>query len=194
MKLVSAFAATLLALQAAPTLAQVTETTQSSPGKATMARTRTVTAVVTEVDAAAGTVTLKGPDGRIHPLKAGPDVRNLAQVAVGQRVTVRYLESLTLTLKKDGKVVVGGTATAAGARTKAGELPGGALAAQAEVTADVIAVDSKAQIVTLKGPQQTMDLRVRDPAQLKLIKVGDQVHAVYTQAVAVSVQPAPASK
>jgi Cu/Ag efflux protein CusF len=44
--------------------------------------------------------------------------------------------------------------------------------------------------VTLKGPNQTVDLKVRDPAQLKLIKVGDQIQAVYTEAVAVGVEPA----
>jgi hypothetical protein len=35
---------------------------------------------------------------------------------------------------------------------------------------------------------------VDDPEQLKLIKVGDQVEAVYTQAVAVTVEPVAAKK
>jgi Cu/Ag efflux protein CusF len=49
-------------------------------------------------------------------------------------------------------------------------------------------------MVTLKGPKQTVDLYVADPAQLKLIKVGDQIEAVYQQALAVAVEPAPAQK
>jgi Cu/Ag efflux protein CusF len=48
--------------------------------------------------------------------------------------------------------------------------------------------------VTLRGPKQTVDLRVNDPEQLKLIKVGDQIEAVYAQALALSVEPAPAAK
>jgi len=56
-----------------------------------------------------------------------------------------------------------------------------------EVTADVIAVDAKTQTLTLKGPNQTVDLKVADPAQFKLVKVGDQIQAVYTEALAVSV-------
>jgi Cu/Ag efflux protein CusF len=38
--------------------------------------------------------------------------------------------------------------------------------------------------------EHTVDLRVPDKNQLKLIKVGDQVQATYTEAVAVSMEPA----
>jgi Cu/Ag efflux protein CusF len=184
--------AALLGILAAPALAQPTDTQvmkESSPGKATAARTRTVVATVTEVDAAKGHVTLKGPKGREIPLQVGPEVRNLAQVKVGDKVTVKYLEALSLTLMKDGKAVVAANATDATARAPAGGLPGGAVAQQVEVTADVIGVDTKSQIVTLKGPKETVEMRVQDPKQLKLIKVGDQIQAVYTQALALSVQP-----
>ncbi len=63
-----------------------------------------------------------------------------------------------------------------------------------EVTADVTAVNRKSHLVTLRGTEYEVDLLVSDPEQLKLIKVGDQVHAVYTEAVALSVAPAPAGK
>jgi len=59
------------------------------------------------------------------------------------------------------------------------------------VIADVIAVDAKKQSVRLRGPQRTVDLKVRDPNQFKLIKVGDQVEATFTEAVAIAVEPAP---
>jgi hypothetical protein len=35
---------------------------------------------------------------------------------------------------------------------------------------------------------------MRDPEQLKLVKVGDQVDATYTEALAISVEPATAKK
>jgi Cu/Ag efflux protein CusF len=161
-----------------------------SPGKIEAVRSRTLVATVTEVDAAKGTVTLKGPKGNEMPLKAGPDVRNLGQVAVGDQVTVKYVEALSLALKKDGKELPGATATSAAGRAPAGARPAGAVAEQVEVTADVVAVDGKNGIVTLKGPQQVVEMRVQDPAQLKLIKVGDQIQATYTQAVALKVEPA----
>jgi hypothetical protein len=58
----------------------------------------------------------------------------------------------------------------------------------------VVAVNTKTRTITLRGPKQTVNLRLRDPNQIKLIKVGDQVEATYTEAAAVSVEPAPAPK
>jgi Cu/Ag efflux protein CusF len=46
-------------------------------------------------------------------------------------------------------------------------------------------------MVKLKGPKRTVDLKVRDPSQLKLIKVGDQIEATFTEAIAIAVEPAP---
>ena len=62
------------------------------------------------------------------------------------------------------------------------------MARQVEVTADVIALDAKTQTVTLRGPKQVVDLKVPDAGQFKLIKVGDQIQATYTEAVALSVE------
>ena len=40
---------------------------------------------------------------------------------------------------------------------------------------------------------EIVDLPVQDPEQLKLVKKGDHVKATYTQALAVSVEPAAAA-
>ena len=61
------------------------------------------------------------------------------------------------------------------------------------VVADVIGVDAATQTVTLRGPRRTVDVKVRDPAQFKLVAKGDQVQATYTEALAVSVEPAKAA-
>jgi len=74
---------------------------------------------------------------------------------------------------------------------KPGQAPGAAAGRQVTVIADVMSVDAKKQTVRLRGPQRTVDLKVRDPNQFKLIKVGDQVEATFTEAVAIAVEPAP---
>ena len=163
---------------------------ETAPGKATLARATKVTGTVESIDIAQRRVVLKGPKGKTFPMTVGPDVRNLEQVKVGDAVVVRYLEALSLTLMKDGKALRSSSQSADGARAPAGQRPGGVVATQVEATADVIAVDRKAQVVTLRGPKQVVDLKVRDPEQLKLIKVGDQIHAVYTEALALAVEPA----
>jgi Cu/Ag efflux protein CusF len=163
--------------------------TDTAPGKGTIAHTTRVTATVEAIDVQKREVTLKGPKGNLFPLTVGPDVRNLEQVKVGDKVVVRYLEALSLTLMKGGKELRSSSDAYDGARAPAGDRPGGIVAEKVEVTADVIAKDPHSHTVTLRGPKQTVEMRVRDPAQFKLIKVGDQVQAVYTQALALSVEP-----
>ena len=185
----------LLGALALPAVAQTSGATmQTSPGKATLRHEHQIVATVEEVDAAKGHVTLKGPKGNLVPLTVGPEVRNLAQVKVGDKVRVRYAEALSLTLKKDGKELPSAKAASETMRAPAGATPAGAVGEQVTVVANVIAVDAKTHQVTLKGPNRTVDLYVEDPEQLKLIKVGDQVEAEYTQAVALTVEPAEAAR
>jgi hypothetical protein len=188
--------ATLFGALCVPALAQqsgndtTTVVTDSSPGKATIAHSRRVVATVEAIDAQTRQVTLKGPKGGLLDMELGSDVRNLDQVKVGDRVVVHYVEALTLTLMKDGKEIRGRGETSDAVRTAPGQRPGGAAAAQIKVTADVIGVDHKHHVVTLRGPKQVVELHVVDPEQLKLIKVGDQIEATYTEALALSVEPA----
>ena len=76
-------------------------------------------------------------------------------------------------------------------RAPLGAKPGGTLGREVKIVADVVAVNPKTRTVTLKGPKgNTVDLKVEDPAQFANIKMGDQVDAVYTEALAISVEPA----
>lgn len=162
----------------------------SAPGQATLTSAVSISARVEAIDAATRQLTLKGPQGNLNTVTAGPDVRNFGQIKVGDMVVARYVESLTLTLKKDGKELRSSVETPGAARSAVGERPAGIVAKQTEVTGNVIAVDAKTQTVTLKGPKQTVELKVPDAGQFKLIKVGDQIQAVYIEAVALSVEPA----
>lgn len=162
----------------------------SAPGTATIANAVTMSARVEAIDKAQRQVTLKGPKGNVQTVTAGPEVRNFDQIAVGDMLVVRFVEALTLTLKKDGKELRSNVEVKDGARAKAGEKPAGIVGRQVEVTADVIAIDQKTQTLTLRGPKQTVELKVRDPEQFKLVKVGDQIQAVYTEALALSIEVA----
>jgi Cu/Ag efflux protein CusF len=164
------------------------------PGVAGAMQTVKVAGTITAIDPATRAVTIKGPQGHDATITAGPEVKNFAQMKVGDQVNVEYVEALTLELKKGGKAIVARTEQAGMGTAKPGERPAGMVGRQVTITADVIAVDAATQMVTLKGPRQTVDLEVRDPEQFKLIKVGDQVEANYTEALAISVEPAVAKK
>ena len=161
---------------------------KSEPGKVAIAHVTKVTATVEAIDQAKRQVTLKGPKGNTLVLPVSPEAKNFDQVKVGDKVVVGYIEALSLTLKKDGKELRSKTDTSDMARSAKGEQPGGPAVRQVTVIADVIAVNAKKHTVTLKGPEQTVDLKVRDPKQLKLIKVGDQIEAVYSEGLAVTIE------
>jgi Cu/Ag efflux protein CusF len=188
-KRVIVLVATLLGAAAAA-LAQQPPTEAGQAAAASVVR---ITASVEGVDAANRIVTLKGPRGRVVTLPVAPEVQNLDQVKAGDIVVVRYLEALSLELKKSGAGVRERTEI----QTVAGAKPGEHLAAGEvrllTVVGDVVGVDPKRQIVTLRGPRRTVDVKVRDPNQLRLLKVGDLVEATYTEAVAIAIESAPKS-
>jgi hypothetical protein len=167
---------------------------KSEPGKVSAAQVTKITATVEAIDQAKREVTLKGPKGNTLVLPVSAEAKNFDQVKVGDKVVVGYIEALSLTLKKGGKELPSKTEKADMARAEAGTQPGGAAVHQVSVTADVTAKDAKKHTVTLKGPQQTVDLKVRDPEQFKLIKVGDQIEAVYSEGLAVTLEPVKAAK
>jgi len=186
--LVAAIASTFALIQ--PALGQVSNTaTTSSPGKVGVAQTVAVSATITAIDKATRGITLKGPKGDVVTVTAGPEVKNFEQLKVGDVVNISYLEALALELKKGGGLKVAKTETAGAAGVKPGEQPAGVVGRQVTVVGDVIKLDAATQTITVKGPQRTVELKARDPEQFKLIAVGDQIQATYTEALAVAVTP-----
>jgi hypothetical protein len=102
-------------------------------------------------------------------------VKNFDQIKVGDKVVAQYLQALTLELKK-GPGLRQRTEREAATRAKPGEKPAGAVARQVTIVADVIEVNPEKKLITLKGPKNnTVDLEVRNPDHLKVVKKGDQV-------------------
>ena len=164
----------------------------SEPGKAAMARTVEVSAQVIAIDKATRTLTLKGPKGEALDVVAGEEVRNFDQIKVGDNVVARYVAALTLELKKT-KVAAGDPTVREGlAKAQPGERPAVAGARQITAIADVTAVDPQKSTITLKGPRgNVVTLNVQNPDQFKVVKKGDQVEVTYTEALALTVEPAP---
>jgi len=164
----------------------------SEPGKAAIVRAAEISAQVVAIDKATRTVTLKGPKGNVVDIVASADVKNFDQIKVGDFVVARYAQALTLELRKT-KVKAGEPIVTEGAaRAKPGERPAVAGAREVTAIADVIGVDAKKSTITLKGPRgNVVTLDVKNPDQFKVVKKGDQVEVTYTEALALSVEPAP---
>jgi Cu/Ag efflux protein CusF len=165
---------------------------EGPPPSGTVAeQTVTATATVEKIDHGTRQVTLRRADGSSTTLKVGPEARNLAQVKPGDEVVVAYHESLAYEVRRAGEATPGAELAGATARAKPGEKPAGVDAQQLTVTSTIEAIDTAAGTVTLKGADgETLTTKVRDPEKLKLVRVGDLVELTYTQAIAVSVEPA----
>jgi hypothetical protein len=171
---------------------KVVEAKAVAPGKAAAAQAVEVRAIVVGIDKAGRTVDLKGPKGRVVTLAVSEEARNFDQVQLGDHVVVRYMRALSLELKKTGSAIMERSEKSDAVVAKPGERPGAAAGRQVQVMANVVAVNAKTKTVTLKGPKGNLvDLVLEDPKQVARIKKGDQVEAIYTEAIAISVEPAP---
>jgi hypothetical protein len=159
------------------------------PGKVSAVQTLDITAAITAIDAKTRAITLKGPKGNEKTVVAGPEVKNFDKLKVGDQVNVQFVESLVIELKKGSEAVVGRTEKAGAARAPDGS-PAGVLGRQVQVVGEVTALDAATQMVTVRGPKQTVDMKFADPEQFKRVAVGDKIQATYTEAAAIAVKPA----
>ena len=184
-----------LAAVAAPAIAQSAGTQATvvgakAPGAGALGEVVTTSATIIAIDRDKRVVTLKDAQGHETNVVAGPEVRNFDQLKVGDQIVVSHLEAVTIELRKGGGIRERFESTTSD-RAAPGAKPGGMVASRVTVVADVVAVNARTQTLTLRGPQRTVNLRVPDPKQFALVKVGDQVEATFTEAVAVAVEPAP---
>jgi len=163
----------------------------SAPGKTAVGEAVQLQGKVTSIDKAKRVVVVTGPQGNHVSFNCGEEVRNFDQIRVGDLVTLTYAQALALELRKVANNGIRERVESEQAvRAKPGEKPGAAVEKTIQVVANVVAVNPKAQTVTLRGVKRTIELAVNDPAQLKEIKVGDQVEAKYVEAVALEVTAA----
>jgi len=168
----------------------VSETTESK-GRVERQDVTTVTATVVGVNQAKREVTLKGPEGDVETVHVGDEVRNLAQVHKGDQVVVKYYQSLAFQLNQKGKAKPGEEAVIAAGRAPLGAKPAGAVGNSISITATVTKVDRENNTLSLKGPKGRMAVvHVKEPRYLENVKKGDTIDATYTEALAISVEPA----
>jgi Cu/Ag efflux protein CusF len=179
------------ALMTAVSSLQAQEKAQTAAEKGKMAvQVTRVTATVEAIDQKTRAVTLKDSKGEKHSFVAGPDVRNLAQVSVGDVVTIDYGQAAAIKLAKTDKKVRERLVSESVDRAAKGQMPGGTATREVSVIASVEAIDVPNKAVTLRGPENTVTVQVKDPKMLEGVKQGDFVQAVYVEALAIKVEKA----
>ena len=150
--------------------------------------THKMTANVTDVDAANRKITLLAADGTKTAVKCGPEVINFDQIHVGDQVKATVTDELVAAMGTGGAPPNDST-TAVLALAPRGAKPGGIMAATAQVTAKIAAIDLAHHKATLQFPDNsTRTVWVRPDVDLTQRKVGEEVVLRITETVALSVE------
>jgi len=166
-----------------------------TPGKVAGSRSYKVTAAVKALDVANREITLESAKGRTETFQVGPDVRNLDQVHVGDKVVVKYVQGLMMQMQAPGEASVEPTAAMTAGRAEPGEKPAAAVAAGVQATVTITAIDTKNRMVVFEGPRGNLyQVKAGPEVHLEKAKVGDKLVATYTEALAITVEPAKKAK
>ena len=155
------------------------------------------TATVTAVDMANHLVTIQGPEGNSTVIKVTDQVKNLPQVKIGDRVDIKYYRSAAANIVKLDADTKLGTVDVSGAKATApaGEKPAGAMGIQVTRRAEVVFVDPYQKFISFRSPNiglRRVSLKDRPDLQhyLDELKKGDVIEVTYTEAMAISLEPA----
>lgn len=171
--------------------AKVEETTpavaQEKPA-ISKAITTTAEATVTAINHETREVTLQDASGESFTFIASDEVRNLAQVEVGDKLLVEYMEAVDIQVLEPGEAELGVSGTTAAGRAEPGEKPGGAAISQTVLVVEIEAIDKENETVTLKDKQGNVKtVKVHNPANLDKVAIGDKVKITYTESLAIAV-------
>ncbi len=152
-----------------------------------------VQAKIVGIDRASRVVTLRGPRGNDVDIALSQQVSNFDQLNVGDTVDVLYKNALLVTAEKV-------TGKDKGIRKRVDTnvyLPASSgydAARQVEVQATVQHINLKKREVTLRGAYQTVTVDATPDVDLKKLKVGDTIHAVFVSAYATQITPVGAAQ
>jgi Cu/Ag efflux protein CusF len=171
--------------------ASVSTTTAKAPDVRMAGGDVQVRAKVIELDKAGRTATLKGPKGRVVTVNVPAEIKNFDQVQVGDELVVRYAAAVAAKLERVAKTGIRERVETTGAVTAAsGAMPGTAAGRTVEVLAVIKEINKKEGSVTLRGATRTVTVRVPESVDIKKLKVGDEVHAMFVEAALLSVEMA----
>jgi len=148
-----------------------------------------VSALVEAIDQETRVVTLRKSNGEAITFTASDDVRNLAQVSVGDHLIAEYVESVSIEVMAADGLEADAAEVAAMARAEEGQMPGFAAMDALVVTATVEEINIELNTFKLKGPDGVIsEYTARNPQNLKRAAVGDLVVMTVTSAVAIVVE------
>ncbi len=153
----------------------------------------TFAGTITDIDYANRELTLKDSQGRIETFEVSKKVLRFNEAKVGDKVSVDYYLGFKAEIRKptaaeaQNPLVVVETA----GRTGPGEDPAAGVARRLRAVVTIESMDRTAQTITVKGPLgKHYVVRVADPSNFDKAQIGDTIVVTFTEASAVSFNPA----
>ena len=173
---------------AAPALQSSAKTSSGQAGRVEEDVFR-VEATVSAVDMATRRVTLTGPEGKQHTFTAGPEIKNLAQLKVGDKVSATFARRFVVMVRRDD-APPSETYDTVSATARMGERPGMMVAEETKVVARVKSIDATNRKAELEFPDQSFrTVPIRPDIDLSKYRVGDNVIIRTTTALNVLAGP-----
>lgn len=150
-----------------------------------------LSAIVQSVDQETRQVLLRGDNGALATIVAGPEVVNLPQLEPGDRVVAIYERSVAVQMAPAGMSKTTDAAMVS-ATAPEGSKPAGVAAQEVRTVVTIVNYDQTTRIVTFIDPDGfTHAVRVEKPemqAFASSFNAGDRVEVVFTEAVAIGVE------
>lgn len=150
---------------------------------------------VVELDASTRLLTLRGPKGRLSTVKVPAEMQNFEKVRVGDDLVIRYATAIAAALEPTSKSGIRERVESSSeGRVESGGMPAVAAGHTVEVLAVITALDAKANTATLRGVKRTETLALPANVDINKLKLGDEVRLAMVEAMAISIEHAPAAK
>jgi hypothetical protein len=159
------------------------------------AMTKEVTGTVVVVNPQTRMLTIRQPDGVFEVIHVPSEVQRLDEIRIDDILTIDYIEAVAIDLQKgEAAAVAPGAVATREVDREGGRLPAGSIQETITLVGIVEGVNTAASEVTIRGPENTVSVNVRDPALLADVNVGDSVTVTYISAVAASIERASAPR
>lgn len=153
-----------------------------------------VQAVVVELDRANRMATLRTAKGHYVTVSVPVEIHNFDQVHVGDELVVQYGSAIAAQIEPASKSGIRELIEPAdNNHAQAAESTGIAAARKVTIIAIIRAIDRKAGTATIQGATRTVTIAIPASVDVAKLKVGDEVHATFTDAVVVSLERAASS-
>jgi len=146
-----------------------------------------VTGKVDRIDRFSRVVTVRTPEGLLHSVYAGKELKAFDQLQTGDTVTVRVNESVVVAVRPGAKLTAVEDSTAA-AKSGAGAADADVMQ-QLKATVKVERIDMQTQVITYKTADNRNVMRqVTDRHLLEGLKAGDIIEITYTRERAIEIR------